>query len=91
MYFYENQILKDVFIHIVGFLDNSHAVRDLPLLHQIYRLIEQSKEKGVSESEASVYFGQTKLNGRALIRSLLKEKLIDFYTTNQKRQTVRRY
>lgn len=75
---------------MLGFLDDSHAVRDLPLLHQLYKLIEESKEKGVSETESNVLLGQSKLNGRALIKNLLTDKIIDYYTTSHKRQTVRR-
>lgn len=73
-----------------SFLDDSHAVRDLPILHQLYKLIEASKELGVSEAEASAYLGQSKLNGRALIRNLLRNASIEFYSSSHKRQTVRR-
>lgn len=73
-----------------GFLDDSHAIRDLPLLHQLYKLIEHSKEKGVSETESNAFLGQSKLNGRALVRNLVKDKIIDFYTTSHKRQNIRR-
>ena len=80
-----------IFCSKLGFLDCSHAIRDLPLLHQLYKLIEESKEKGVSESESNAFLGQSKLNGRALMRNLLKDKLIEYYTTSHKRQTIRRF
>lgn len=72
-------------------MDGSHAIRELPLLHQLYKLIEESKEKGVSESECNAFLGQSKLNGRALVKNLLKDKLIDYYTASHKRQTIRRF
>lgn len=74
-----------------GFLDNSHTIRDLPLLHQLYKLIEESKEKGVSEAESNAFLGQSKLNGRALVRNLLNDNIVEYYTTSHKRQTIRRY
>lgn len=74
----------------LGFLDESHAIRDTPITYQLYKHIESTKEMGVSEGEAAAYLGQSKLNGRALIRALLKNSLIEFYTTHQQRQTVRR-
>ncbi|XP_031625024.1 general transcription factor 3C polypeptide 1 [Contarinia nasturtii] len=74
-----------------GFLDESKAIKDVPILHQLYKLIESRKEHGISESEASAYLGQSKLNGRALIRSLLKDKQIEYYITSKQRQTVRQY
>lgn len=80
-----------IFTIILGFLDGSRGIRDLPLLHQLYKLIEESKEKGVSESESSALLGQSKLNGRALIKNLWKDKIIDYYTTSHRRQTVRRF
>lgn len=79
-----------IFNIFLGFLDGSRAIRDLPLLHQLYKLIEESKEKGVSESESSALLGQSKLNGRALIKNLLKDKIIEYYSTSHRRQTVRR-
>lgn len=45
----------------------------------------------MSEGEASAYFGQSKLSGRALIKNLLKDSRIEFYISSQKRQTIRRY
>lgn len=77
-------------MNISGFLDESHAIRDVPLMYQLFKMIESSKEIGVSESECSAYLGQSKLNGRALIKNLLKDKKIEFYSTSHKRQTVRR-
>ncbi|XP_055298279.1 general transcription factor 3C polypeptide 1 isoform X2 [Sitodiplosis mosellana] len=74
-----------------GFLDWSHTIRDLPLLHQLYKLIDESKEKGVSETESNAFLGQSKLNGRALMKNLLRDKIIEYYTTSHKRQTIRRY
>lgn len=76
---------------LIGFLDDTHAVRDTPIAYQLYKKIESSKEMGVSEAEATTYFGQSKLNGRALIRSFVRNSVVDFYTTNQGRQTLRRY
>lgn len=81
---------KKLFSLFSGFLDDSHAIRELPLLYQLYKLIESSKELGVSETEACAYLGQTKLNGRAMVKNLLKNSIIEFYSTSQKRQTVRR-
>lgn len=79
------------FLAISGFLDDSNSIKDVPLLYQLYRLIESTKENGISESEASAYLGQSKLNGRAMIRSLLREKQIEYYNTSKQRQTVRQY
>lgn len=76
---------------LLGFLDeNNHTVRDTPLAYQMYKHIESSKDIGVSEAEAITYFGQSKLNGRSMIRSFVRTKIVDFYTTNQGRQTLRR-
>lgn len=71
-------------------MDETNEVRDLPLLRQLYTLFEESLERGVSEVEVTKHFGQTKLNGRALIRNLLKDGKIEYYTTHHGRQTIRR-
>lgn len=73
-----------------GFLDASHEVLEIPLLHQVYDYIRSSKEKGASEPEIGVYFGQSKLNVRAVVKNLVKTTNIDFYTTFHQRQTIRR-
>lgn len=72
-------------------MDDSHAVRDTPIAYQLYKLIESSKETGVSETEATAFLGQSKLNGRALVRTITRSSVVDFYTTNQGRQTLKRY
>lgn len=73
-----------------GFLDVSHEVLEIPLLHQVYQYIGTTKEEGASELEVGQYFGQSKLSVRSIIRKFLDEKLIDFYTTTRQRQSVRR-
>lgn len=74
----------------LGFLDDSHAVRDTPIVYQLYKHIESSKEVGVSEAEATVFLGQSKLNGRALVKSVTRTSAVDFYIANQGRQIVKR-
>lgn len=74
-----------------GFLDDSHAVRDTPIAYQLFKHIESTKELGVSEAEATSFLGQSKLNGRSVVRSFMKASIVDYYTTNQGRQTLRRY
>lgn len=76
---------------LLGFLDDSHAVRDTPIVYQLYKQIESSKETGVSEAEATAFLGQSKLNGRALVKSVTRSSVVDYYTTNQGRQTLKRY
>lgn len=76
---------------VVGFLDDSHAIRDTPITYQLYQHIESAKEMGISETEANAYLGQSKLNGRSLIRSFMRSSTIEYYTTNHKRQILKRY
>lgn len=76
--------------HQRGFLDVSHEVLEIPLLHQVYQYIGTTKEEGVSEFEVGQNFGQSKLSVRSIIRKFLDEKIIDFYTTTRQRQSVRR-
>lgn len=75
----------------LGFLDESHGVHDTPILYQLYKHIKSTKEVGVSETEASKFLGQSKLNGRALVRNCMRSSTLEFYTTSQGRQTLRRY
>lgn len=72
-------------------MDESHAVRDTPIAYQLFKHIESTKEMGVSETEATAFLGQSKLNGRAVTRNFMKASIVDYYTTNQGRQTLRRY
>lgn len=73
-----------------GFLDVSHEVLEIPLLHQVYEYIGSRKSDGASEVEVGQYFGQNKLSVRAIIKKLVDTKLIGFYTTTNQRQSVRR-
>lgn len=87
---YSDGITKTLFGFCSGFLDDSQAVYDTPLGYQLYKHVESTKELGVSETEACAFLGQSKLNGRALVRNLVRTSMLDFYATNQGRQTVRR-
>lgn len=73
-----------------GFLDASHEVLEIPLIHQVYDYIRSTQDKGASEPQIGAYFGQSKLNVRAVIKSLVKTTNIDFYTTIKQRQNIRR-
>lgn len=78
-------------LKILGFLDTSNEVLGIPILHQIYEYIKSSKENGVSEHEVGIQFGQSKLAARALVRKLIKQCNLEYYTVNKQRQNVRRY
>lgn len=73
-----------------GFLDVSHEVLDIPLLHQAYDYIGSTGTAGASELEVGRYFGQSKLSVRAVMKKLVDHKTIEYYTTTNQRQLVRR-
>lgn len=73
-----------------GFLDASHEVLEIPLLHQAYDYIKSTESLGASELEVGQHFGQNKLSVRAIIKKLVNFNIIEFYTTTCQRQSVRR-
>lgn len=73
-----------------GFLDQSHEVLEIPLLHQAYQYIGTTESAGATELEVGQRFGQSKLCIRSVIRKLLDLKIIEHFTTTCQRQMVRR-
>lgn len=75
---------------IQGFLGKSHEVIDVPILAQIYQFIKSREERGASEPEIGMHFGQNRLARRALIKQLKRNSNIEFYTSSCGRQKTRR-
>lgn len=73
-----------------GFLDVSKQQLNRPLVYQICQKIEEAGKKGMSQSEIGKYFGLSKLNSRAVLRKIMRERNISFYMADEGRQRVSR-
>lgn len=73
-----------------GLLGDTYEVLEIPLPVQFYEFIKASKEKGVSEAEIGVRFGQSKLSRRLILKNLVREKILSYFVNDRGRQKVRK-
>lgn len=71
-----------------GFLDISNQLLNRPLLHQVYRKIEETGTEGMSQLEIGAEFGLPKLNARSVLRKMQRQRDLKFYMKDEGRQRV---
>lgn len=69
----------------LGFLEESRLM-NRPLLSQCYYIIDQAKEKGISQTELGIKLGSNKLLARLMLRSLLKMNVVIMVSSEDARK-----
>ncbi|GAB0088960.1 hypothetical protein DMENIID0001_034280 [Sergentomyia squamirostris] len=64
---------------------------NVPLLKQIYQEVENSGEKGLSQTDVRKIMGLTRLQARAVMQNMLKMHLLKVYQADEGRQRMARY
>lgn len=73
-----------------GFIDTSRQNMSKPLTYQVCDLIKESGADGISQHEIGKSFGLNRLNSRAVLRKLQRQRGIKFYLQDVGRQRVSR-
>lgn len=71
-----------------GFLDTSNQYFNRPLVHQVYRKLEETGREGMSQHEIGNHFGLTKLSARSVLRKTQRTREVTFYMKDEGRQRV---
>lgn len=74
-----------------GTWSETREVIEVPILTQIYQMIKESKEIGVSELEFGRAFALGRLSRRAMLKKIKKLANVEFYVSSEGRQKTRRY
>lgn len=70
------------------FLNISNQVFNRPLLHQVYKTIDDSGREGMSQQEIGTQLGLSKLNARSVLRRVQRQRNVSFYMKDEGRQRV---
>lgn len=72
-------------------LDTSKQKLNFPFLKQANRLVEESRQGGLSQTELGAKLGMTKLHTRTILRNLAKTKIVATYMNDVGKQRVTKY
>lgn len=71
-----------------GFLDQSYVRLDMSLKEQVYQLLKEAKQVGLTQREISLRMGLTKLGTRGVVRTLERSGLVTSFMQDAGRQRV---
>lgn len=69
-----------------GLLDQTNVRLDISLKEQVYRLVEKSKQEGLSQKQVATKLGLTKLTSRGIIRVLERQGMFHKFMKDSGRQ-----
>lgn len=72
-------------------MDTSRQKLNIPYLKQANRFVEESRQKGLSQTELGAKLGMTKLHTRTILRNLVKTKIVATYMNDVGKQRVTKY